>query len=104
MQRVEPRPEPAQSQSQSQEGGGGSKGLWNIPTGFASTGANPHTQSFEEIYGVPENFLEIEVRPPPRTPYARRKKEGGQGKRRGVREERKGIGDDDVDGADGKVA
>ena len=33
-----------------------------MPTGFASTGANPHTQSFEEIYGVPENFLEIEVR------------------------------------------
>jgi len=33
-----------------------------MPTGFASTGANPHTQSFEEIYGIPENFLEIEVR------------------------------------------
>jgi sorting nexin-3/12 len=32
-----------------------------MPTGFASTGANPHTQSFEEIYGIPENFLEIEV-------------------------------------------
>lgn len=32
-----------------------------MPTGFASTGSQPHTQSFEEIYGVPENFLEIEV-------------------------------------------
>ncbi|KAI6923165.1 hypothetical protein KC355_g16996, partial [Hortaea werneckii] len=25
-----------------------------------STGNSSHTQSFEEIYGIPENFLEIE--------------------------------------------
>ncbi|TKA78249.1 hypothetical protein B0A55_04778 [Friedmanniomyces simplex] len=36
----------------------------NIPTGFASTGSQSHTQSFEEIYGVPENFLEIEITEP----------------------------------------
>jgi sorting nexin-3/12 len=36
---------------------------WQMPTGFASTGSQAHTQSFEEIYGVPENFLEIEVYP-----------------------------------------
>ncbi|KAF2861445.1 Phox-like protein [Piedraia hortae CBS 480.64] len=35
-----------------------------LPTGFASSGATPHAQSFEEIYGVPENFLEIEVTDP----------------------------------------
>lgn len=48
MQRSEPRaPEPEPTR---------------VPTGFATTGSQPHTQSFEEIYGVPENFLEIEVR------------------------------------------
>lgn len=30
--------------------------------GFASTGRDRNPQSFEEIYGVPENFLECEVR------------------------------------------
>jgi len=76
MQRIDPRPEPSQSQSnntppqqqqqqqqsqaqQQQQGQG--QGQQFMPTGFASTGANPHTQSFEEIYGIPENFLEIEV-------------------------------------------
>ncbi|KAK4555238.1 Sorting nexin-3 [Recurvomyces mirabilis] len=62
MQRVDPRPEPqdnAQSSAQGKQHGG-----WAIPTGFASTGHQSHTQSFEEIYGVPENFLEIEVSDP----------------------------------------
>lgn len=71
MQRIEPRAEPAQGQDQqgqSQQNTGTSssqalkdRGGWTLPTGFASTGRDPHTQSFEEIYGVPENFLEIEV-------------------------------------------
>ena len=68
MQRIDPRPEappqsttpPQQSQNTPAQGQGQSSHF--MPTGFASTGANPHTQSFEEIYGVPENFLEIEVR------------------------------------------
>lgn len=71
MQRIDPRPEappqsttpPPQSQnnqSQAQQAQGQASQF--MPTGFASTGANPHTQSFEEIYGIPENFLEIEVR------------------------------------------
>ncbi|KAI7291477.1 hypothetical protein KC315_g19663, partial [Hortaea werneckii] len=61
MQRAEPRPDPsqAQPQAQPQEQGAASK-QWNLPTGFASTGNSSHTQSFEEIYGIPENFLEIE--------------------------------------------
>lgn len=50
-------PQPAQEQNQSPP----ASKQWNIPTGFASTGSQAHTQSFEEIYGVPENFLEIEV-------------------------------------------
>ena len=71
MQRVEPRPvesSPDQQQPQStqQVGQGqqsqGQKWNLNLPAGFASTGSQAHTQSFEEIYGVPENFLEIEVR------------------------------------------
>ncbi|KAI6954641.1 hypothetical protein KC355_g13506, partial [Hortaea werneckii] len=59
--RAEPRPDPsqAQPQAQPQEQGAASK-QWNLPTGFASTGNSSHTQSFEEIYGIPENFLEIE--------------------------------------------
>jgi hypothetical protein len=75
MQRIDPRPEPSQqsntppqqqqqsqqSQAQQQQQGQGQAQQF-MPTGFASTGANPHTQSFEEIYGIPENFLEIEVR------------------------------------------
>lgn len=48
MQRSEPRPQEPESRN-------------NMPTGFATSGSQPHTQSFEEIYGVPENFLEIEV-------------------------------------------
>ena len=62
MQRAEPRPDPSQAQPQvqPQEQGAASK-QWNLPTGFASTGNSSHTQSFEEIYGIPENFLEIEV-------------------------------------------
>jgi len=70
MQRIDPRPEqpsqssstnpPQQSQAQQQQQGQGQAQQF-MPTGFASTGANPHTQSFEEIYGIPENFLEIEV-------------------------------------------
>ena len=66
MQRVEPRQEHNAPQGADQ-GAGGKQ--WALPTGFASTGSQSHTQSFEEIYGVPENFLEIEVRmlliPPP---------------------------------------
>jgi hypothetical protein len=70
MQRIDPRPEPSQqsttppqqqSQAQQQQQSQGQAQQF-MPTGFASTGANPHTQSFEEIYGIPENFLEIEVR------------------------------------------
>ncbi|KAI6847339.1 Sorting [Hortaea werneckii] len=63
--RAEPRPDPsqAQSQPQAQEQGAAAK-QWNLPTGFASTGNSSHTQSFEEIYGIPENFLEIEVTDP----------------------------------------
>ncbi|KXL48701.1 hypothetical protein M433DRAFT_152195 [Acidomyces richmondensis BFW] len=53
-------PQPAQEQNQSPP----ASKQWNIPTGFASTGSQAHTQSFEEIYGVPENFLEIEVTDP----------------------------------------
>ncbi|RMY81341.1 hypothetical protein D0861_08347 [Hortaea werneckii] len=65
MQRAEPRPDPSQPQpqAQSQEQGAAAK-QWNLPTGFASTGNSSHTQSFEEIYGIPENFLEIEVTDP----------------------------------------
>lgn len=60
MQRIDPRPEPPpQSTTPPQQDGQQQRG--QLPTGFASTGSNPHTQSFEEIYGVPENFLEIEV-------------------------------------------
>lgn len=70
MQRVEPRPDPAeqQPQPQTQQGGQQQPQKWNLnlPAGFASTGSQAHTQSFEEIYGVPENFLEIEVRTPMR--------------------------------------
>lgn len=66
MQRIDPRPADAASSTQEGQQGQqqqtGRPGQWNIPTGFASTGRESHTQSFEEIYGVPENFLEIEVR------------------------------------------
>ena len=64
MQRIDPRPAetPAEQQSQSQSSHQQNKPSWSLPTGFASTGREAHTQSFEEIYGVPENFLEIEVR------------------------------------------
>ncbi|KAK3658337.1 Sorting nexin-3 [Elasticomyces elasticus] len=61
MQRVEPRPA-EQSQGTGYPSSSASASKLNIPTGFASTGSQSHTQSFEEIYGVPENFLEIEVR------------------------------------------
>ncbi|GAB7359758.1 hypothetical protein MBLNU230_g6929t2 [Neophaeotheca triangularis] len=59
MQRVEPRPEPPRQPTQD-----GQPGRMSTPTGFAHSGSQPHTQSFEEIYGVPENFLEIEVTDP----------------------------------------
>lgn len=69
MQRIDPRPAEAapstqegQQGQQGQQQQGGRPGQWTLPTGFASTGRESHTQSFEEIYGVPENFLEIEVR------------------------------------------
>lgn len=66
MQRVDPRPvdPPPQSQEQQGESGQQQPRKWNLnlPAGFANTGSQAHTQSFEEIYGVPENFLEIEVR------------------------------------------
>lgn len=67
MQRIEPRAEAAPSGQEGQQGQQGQQqtgrpGQWSLPTGFASTGRESHTQSFEEIYGVPENFLEIEVR------------------------------------------
>jgi len=65
MQRIEPRPVDAATQSQQQGYASSSSAPGkqsNIPTGLASTGSQSHTQSFEEIYGVPENFLEIEVR------------------------------------------
>lgn len=69
MQRIDPRPEPAQQQQPqqqqqqppAQQDRQQQQGQWAIPTGFASTGSQAHTQSFEEIYGIPENFLEIEV-------------------------------------------
>lgn len=69
MQRIDPRPveTPAQQQAQqdaAQQGNNAnasSRTQFGLPTGFASTGREAHTQSFEEIYGVPENFLEIEV-------------------------------------------
>lgn len=74
MQRIDPRPveTPAQQQAQQdaaqqQNGAVGNNAntsprtQFGLPTGFASTGREAHTQSFEEIYGVPENFLEIEV-------------------------------------------
>ena len=51
-----PAQQPQEPNQQSQ-----SKQQLQMPTGFASTGSQAHTQSFEEIYGVPENFLEIEV-------------------------------------------
>ena len=64
MQRVDPRPvDPPQGQKDQAQGGQQQDGQqWGMPTGFTPTGSQPHTQSFEEIYGVPENFLEIEVR------------------------------------------
>lgn len=62
------RPQSGQSQTSQQTEQAGSRS-WVMPTGFASTGANPHTQSFEEIYGVPENFLEIEVNIPSTIAY-----------------------------------
>jgi sorting nexin-3/12 len=66
MQRIEPRQidssQAANAYGQDgQEGGQNRPGSSSLPTGFASTGRDAHTQSFEEIYGVPENFLEIEV-------------------------------------------
>lgn len=68
----QPPPQPQPQQPQSQEGQQQSQSQsksWQMPTGFASTGSQAHTQSFEEIYGVPENFLEIEVRPTKPTSY-----------------------------------
>lgn len=72
MQRIDPRPveTPAQQQAQQDaaqngqvagQNNAGPRAQFGMPTGFASTGREAHTQSFEEIYGVPENFLEIEV-------------------------------------------
>lgn len=60
MQRIDPRPEPAAARNDTEQPDG-SRPAGPLPTGFASTGANPHTQTFEEIYAEPENFLEIEV-------------------------------------------
>jgi sorting nexin-3/12 len=69
MQRIDPRPDPPNAEGQQQQSGvgnGSNKSTsWTLPTGFASTGRESHTQSFEEIYGAPENFLEIEVCPKP---------------------------------------
>lgn len=67
MQRIDPRPEPTQAQqppqnAEQQQSQGGARSPGSLPTGFTSTGAQPHTQTFEEIYAIPENFLEIEVR------------------------------------------
>lgn len=59
MQRIDPRPEPTPQSNTPPPQDGQHRGP--LSAGFASTGSNPHTQSFEEIYGVPENFLEIEV-------------------------------------------
>ncbi|KAK3697150.1 Sorting nexin-3 [Vermiconidia calcicola] len=71
MQRIDPRPTdppPAQQQQQTHQSQPHEQSQqakqWALPSGFASTGSQSHTQSFEEIYGVPENFLEIEVTDP----------------------------------------
>lgn len=70
MQRIDPRPaDAAPSTPEGQQGQQGQQqagrpAQWSIPSGFTSTGRESHTQSFEEIYGVPENFLEIEVTDP----------------------------------------
>ncbi|KAM3421879.1 Sorting nexin-3 [Cercospora zeina] len=72
MQRIDPRQEtPPQSQDNTSSSTTSTtksaleqRGGWTLPSGFASTGRESHTQSFEEIYGVPENFLEIEVTDP----------------------------------------
>jgi sorting nexin-3/12 len=65
MQRIESRPDPPtqpQQQPPSDQQQQSKPPL--LPSGFASTGSQAHTQSFEEIYGIPENFLEIEVTDP----------------------------------------
>lgn len=54
---LRPSPEPPQQQQQA----GREAVDGTMPTGFTNTGNHVHTQSFEEIYGIPENFLEIEV-------------------------------------------
>ena len=77
MQRIEPRAEDSPSQNNNTTNNNNNNGQspapktaleqrggWSLPSGFASTGRESHTQSFEEIYGVPENFLEIEVTDP----------------------------------------
>lgn len=71
MQRIEPRPDPpapsAAHQPDQQPGIQQQTKQPFMPTGFAptTTPSHPaHTQSFEEIYGVPENFLELEVLDP----------------------------------------
>ncbi|KAK5164235.1 Sorting nexin-3 [Saxophila tyrrhenica] len=79
MQRISPRPpsptDRAQQSSQPQTQGppqsaqqpapAPPKSL-NLPSGFAHppSTSSPHPQSFEEIYGIPENFLELEVTAP----------------------------------------
>lgn len=71
MQRIEPRADPVPPSQDSSSAPQNNtptaleqRGGWTLPSGFASTGRESHTQSFEEIYGVPENFLEIEVTDP----------------------------------------
>ncbi|EMF16119.1 Phox-like protein [Sphaerulina musiva SO2202] len=71
MQRIEPRADPVPPSQDSSSAPQNNtptaleqRGGWTLPSGFASTGRETHTQSFEEIYGVPENFLEIEVTDP----------------------------------------
>nr|POF05464.1 sorting nexin-3 [Quercus suber] len=66
MQRVDPRPEPSSTSSTSYAPSPTSS-AFKTPTGFTSTAASSSTirpQSYEEIYAVPENFLELEVTDP----------------------------------------
>jgi sorting nexin-3/12 len=73
MQRIDPRPDPPAQQQQPQDQQSHppqppkqQQQQPFLPSGFAptTTSSAPHTQSFEEIYGIPENFLELEVLDP----------------------------------------
>nr|POE89872.1 sorting nexin-3 [Quercus suber] len=66
MQRVDPRPE-ASAESSTFHSPSQTTSPFKTPTGFTSTAASSSAarpQSFEEIYAVPENFLELEVTDP----------------------------------------